>query len=58
METETTIQKNLSQPYIKLNRLSTGKYTWTVCIGNEDLDEMIKLIEDVNKKLIKKFLNN
>ena len=57
METNTTIQKNTTQPRITLNKLSTAKYSWTIVFDGDNLDIVIDEIERVNNILLKKFIN-
>ncbi|MFH1591984.1 MAG: hypothetical protein ABIB47_01310 [Candidatus Woesearchaeota archaeon] len=54
---ETTIQKILHQPSIKLNKTALGKYSWTITLDDDDISEVIRQVEDVNNKLLEKFPN-
>lgn len=55
MEEQTTIQKIVSQPSIKINKGMNGNYGWEIKLYGENLDEIIKGLEQGDKKLKEKF---
>ena len=57
-QVETEIIKQTFQPSIKLSKLSTKKYSWEIRVSGDDTNKIIEEIEDINEKLLEKFLNS
>lgn len=57
MEEQTTIQRQISQPSIKLNVGMKGDFGWEIKLYGEDINEILESLEQTNSKMSKKFVH-
>ncbi|MAH07137.1 hypothetical protein CMI38_02710 [Candidatus Pacearchaeota archaeon] len=56
MEEQTTIQRQISQPSIKLNVGMNGNRGWEIKVYGDNIDEILSSIEQTNEKMQGKFV--